>query len=68
MDNNTEASTLLSRREFMTTAAIAAGGIAALGAGLGSAVAQAQQTAGDRAILAKGERFRVPALAPATSR
>lgn len=46
MDNNTEASTLLSRREFMTTAAIAAGGIAALGAGLGSAVAQAQQTAG----------------------
>jgi ABC-type nitrate/sulfonate/bicarbonate transport system substrate-binding protein len=46
MDSDTEASTLLSRREFMTTAAVAAGGIAALGAGLGSAVAQAQQTAG----------------------
>jgi ABC-type nitrate/sulfonate/bicarbonate transport system substrate-binding protein len=46
MDSDTEASTLLSRREFMTTAAIAAGGIAAIGAGFGSAVAQAQQTAG----------------------
>ena len=49
MDNHTEASTLLSRREFMTTAAIAAGGIAALGTGLGSAVAQAQQTTGGTA-------------------
>jgi len=56
MDNHTEASTLLSRREFMTTAAIAAGGIAALGTGLGSAVAQAQQTTGGTA---KGKTVRL---------
>jgi len=46
MDSSTEESTLLSRREFMATAAIAAGGIAALSAGLGPAAAQAQQTGG----------------------